>query len=166
MEPVAAAEPESKQDDPVDLSGQFIRVGVTDVSTGSTLAVQILGDANVELVEEKMTEFSEVTQPLLKTFVPKKGAVCAAEFEEGCWYRARVEAKTEDGFNVLFLDYGNSAVLDATRLRPLDGAFASLAQVPACALQCTLSGLRAPRLDSEFYADSLANLQSLIMVRY
>lgn len=58
--------------------------------------------------------------------------------EDNIWYRAAVITYTsEDTVLVGYIDYGNSEVLQPTRLRPMTP---KLMNLPAQAIRCTLAG--------------------------
>ena len=145
-----------------EISGQHVRLQVTDASSSTHFSAQIVGDESLALVVDQMADFTENTQAPIKPFAPKKGQVCAAEFADGSWYRARVDGRTEAGHTVTFIDFGNQETdVAADRLRALDGVYAQLASIPPCALNCRLSALRAPGPASEFGRDACAALQAL-----
>ncbi|CAL7945702.1 unnamed protein product [Xylocopa violacea] len=59
------------------------------------------------------------------TFVPlntsEVGTICAANYsEDGQWYRAKILSKSEHGTEVLYIDYGNTAVTNEIRMLPVD----------------------------------------------
>jgi hypothetical protein len=89
-----------------------------------------------------------------------------SQFSDGQWYRGRVEARSEsEGAAVFFLDFGNKeSNVESDRLRPLEGEYADLQTAAACSVACRLSALRAPKVDSEFFEDSIEALTSLTMV--
>ncbi|XP_058824597.1 maternal protein tudor [Topomyia yanbarensis] len=66
---------------------------------------------------------------------PKVGLVYVAEFpDDGLWYRARIlEVLKDNGFEVFFLDYGNtSRVKNVRELEPI------IAKLPSLCTKCTL----------------------------
>lgn len=59
---------------------------------------------------------------------------CAALFpEDGNWYRAKILEKDSDGYKVLYIDYGNTAVTNQIRELPQN-----IAELPPLAKKCTL----------------------------
>ncbi len=48
------------------------------------------------------------TPPVRGSYAPRKGELCAAKFDDGEWYRARVESVRpgNQGVDVLYIDYG------------------------------------------------------------
>ncbi|XP_072754733.1 protein tudor isoform X2 [Anoplolepis gracilipes] len=62
------------------------------------------------------------------------GTICAARYpEDECWYRARIIARCEIGTEVLYMDYGNSAVTEELRILPED-----IVNIPILSKRCTL----------------------------
>lgn len=62
------------------------------------------------------------------------GTVCAARYpEDGYWYRAKIIAYREEGTEVLYMDYGNSAVTEELRVLPED-----IINIPTLSKRCTL----------------------------
>lgn len=60
--------------------------------------------------------------------------VCAARYpEDGCWYRAKIVAHREEGTEVLYMDYGNSAVTEELRVLPED-----IVNIPILSKRCAL----------------------------
>ncbi|KYN07032.1 Maternal protein tudor [Cyphomyrmex costatus] len=62
------------------------------------------------------------------------GTVCAARYpEDGYWYRAKIVAHCKEGTDVLYMDYGNSAVTEDLRVLPED-----IVNIPILSKRCTL----------------------------
>lgn len=62
------------------------------------------------------------------------GTICAARYpEDGCWYRAKIIAHCETGTEVLYMDYGNSAVTEELRILPED-----IVNIPILSKRCML----------------------------
>ncbi|XP_070160956.1 protein tudor isoform X1 [Polyergus mexicanus] len=62
------------------------------------------------------------------------GTICVARYpEDGCWYRAKIITRCETGTEVLYMDYGNSAVTEELRILPED-----IANIPILSKRCTL----------------------------
>ncbi|XP_012223207.2 maternal protein tudor isoform X2 [Linepithema humile] len=61
------------------------------------------------------------------------GTVCAARYpEDGYWYRAKI-VRYENAAEVLYLDYGNSAITEELRMLPED-----IVNIPILSKRCTL----------------------------
>jgi len=108
-------------------------VFVSHVTSPAEFWIQYESDTSyIEEMENRLLEAKNF--PLLAEVV--EGAVCAAEFTDGCWYRARVVQVT-DGVEVLFFDYGNRSVSTELRSLPED-----LLTVPPLAKCCSLPVLK------------------------
>jgi len=62
------------------------------------------------------------------------GTICAAKYpEDGHWYRAKIIARCGTGSEVLYMDYGNSAITMELRALPED-----IANIPMLSKRCAL----------------------------
>lgn len=60
-------------------------------------------------------------------FLAFSGDMCAAKFSlDDQWYRARVEKVTTNDVSVLYVDYGNRAVISKTKVGSLPSTFTGL----------------------------------------
>ena len=108
-------------------------VFVSHVTSPAEFWIQYESDTSyIEEMENRLLEAKNF--PLLAAVV--EGAVCAAEFTDGLWYRARVVHVT-DGVEVLFFDYGNRSASTELRILPED-----LLSVPPLAKCCSLPLLK------------------------
>lgn len=66
---------------------------------------------------------------------PKVGLICAAQFEDELYYRAQITSDTSntDGFEVVFLDYGNTFRVTEVRILNPD-----IAQLPHLRKRCSM----------------------------
>lgn len=83
---------------------------------------------------EVMSDLLQDTQSFvtLKTF--NIGTVCAALYpEDEHWYRAKILARHKNGTEVLYMDYGNSAVTEELRVLPQD-----IVNIPTLSKRCSL----------------------------
>ena len=104
-------------------------VFVSHVTSPGEFWIQYASDTSyIEEMENRLLEAKNF--PLLTAVV--EGAVCAAEFTDGLWYRARVVQVT-DGVEVLFFDYGNHSASTELRKLPED-----LLILPPLAKCCSL----------------------------
>ncbi|XP_020712473.2 maternal protein tudor-like [Athalia rosae] len=90
--------------------------------------------------ESSITELETMASRLVdaESLLPlnnfEEGTICAAKFpEDGQWYRAKILSHGDSGTNVLYFDYGNSAVTNQLRILPED-----VAKIPSLATQCSL----------------------------
>ena len=92
-----------------------------------------------------LESLNEVTLSLQNTapsqYKPVVGGACAALYKEtGEWCRAvALEYVADNTVKVLFVDYGNSEVLECKDLRKLEDKF--ITGKPAVAMHCSLSGV-------------------------
>ncbi|XP_011311904.1 maternal protein tudor isoform X2 [Fopius arisanus] len=75
----------------------------------------------------KIAELELMAEPLInaQSFLPlttlSEGTICAAKFpEDNHWYRAKILCHSESETEVLYIDYGNSAVTSELRALPED----------------------------------------------
>ncbi|XP_054737133.1 maternal protein tudor [Anastrepha obliqua] len=75
----------------------------------------------VELLNE-MYEYYENNDTPLVAYEPEK--ICAALGSDGNWYRGRITPNsTKDAIEVRYIDYGNTEILDANKLKKLEEKF-------------------------------------------
>ena len=65
-----------------------------------------IGPQLEKLMEQLRTEMT-TNPPLEGSYVPKKGDVCAAQFTDNEWYRAKVQKISGSKIDILYIDYGN-----------------------------------------------------------
>ena len=71
------------------------------------------------------------------------GDICAARFSlDNVWYRASILEQVSGGFQVRYIDFGNSEVVNGGDISPLPLQFQSF---PPVSLTCSLAGVRKPR---------------------
>ncbi|PNF38229.1 hypothetical protein B7P43_G12388 [Cryptotermes secundus] len=74
-----------------------------------------------------------------KSYVPRYSELCFARYEDGVWYRAMcLEEHSSKENNIIFLDFGNMAYIDKTRIRKMVPEFV---ETPAVALLCSMKGI-------------------------
>ena len=64
------------------------------------------------------------------------GEICAAKFQDGQWYRAKVEKMSGSEATVLYIDYGNRDTIPKAKCAALPASFMSL---PAYAKEYALA---------------------------
>jgi staphylococcal nuclease domain-containing protein 1 len=138
-----------------DAKEALVGVKVTEIEDANDFYVHFSSDKGVELVESKLRDFGSRQAEAggsAESFTPHHGSIAAGQFNDGNWYRVRVESSTAAGdFRVFFLDYGNHDTLPADKVRPLP---AELTKLPALAHHATLAGIAAPK--GEDYRDAAA----------
>ncbi|KAM4713099.1 tudor domain-containing 6 [Anableps anableps] len=70
---------------------------------------------------------------------PTLGLYCGAQAQDGEFYRATVTEVGETQIKVLFVDYGNTEVVDRSKIRSLPAEFRKM---PRLGLKCSLAGVR------------------------
>ena len=145
-----SADSEAGVEQPAD-GKELVAVSVTEIEDANDFYVHFVGDKGVEFVESKLREFGASASESSSEYRPHSGAVCAGQFNDGNWYRVRVEGAFGDSYRVFFLDYGNHDMLGGDKLRPLP---AELAKIPALAHHATLAAVSAPK--GEEYRESAA----------
>ena len=137
---------------------QLVGVKVTEIEDANDFYVHFSSDKGVELVESKLRDFGSRQAEAANSgggaeaFTPHHGSIAAGQFNDGNWYRVRIESSTAAGdFRVFFLDYGNHDTLPADKVRPLP---LELTKLAALAHHATLAGIAAPK--GEDYRDAAA----------
>ncbi|GIY94809.1 staphylococcal nuclease domain-containing protein 1 [Caerostris extrusa] len=123
-----------------------------------------------ELMTELRQEFSS-NPPLVGSYTPKKGELCAAKYaEDDEWYRAKIIKIQGNQILVLFIDYGNKEQTTATQLASLPAKYHTL---PACAHEYALAFIKLPSDGDSasdarhgFYVEASSNAGLLLNVEY
>lgn len=152
-EVVVATEEKNEEETPA-TEQQLIPVTVTEIIDPAKFFVQVAGDNTVDFIKGEMAKFGETQGdnplPAPADFVVKRGLVCAGLFEDSLWYRVRVDKRVSDTeFEVAFMDYGNTEVLDVNALRPIPNR--AVSSLPPCARLCTLAAIKGPHSESEYF---------------
>lgn len=132
-------------------------VVVTEVSRESlNFFAQFVDDGpKLEKLMEEVNEEMSANPPLPGAYTPRRGELCAAKFEDGFWYRAKVEKSQPNSKSVpvFYVDYGNKAqvaIVDSIAALP---ARFSLANTPAFAHEFGLACVAVPA-DEEAKGDA------------
>lgn len=91
----------------------------------------------MNLLEQDCSQFLAI--PESQQF--EVGDPCVAKFSDGGWYRGTILAPAPCGYEVLFVDYGNSAIVDRVDVTPCILKYTTL---PIQAMECSLGKLRSP----------------------
>eukprot|EP00741_Cyanophora_paradoxa_P021539 tig00021357_g20794.t1 len=165
-ESAAAEEPAGNGSGPA----EELQVEVADVVDGGRLFLRP-ADSSIKWIEQQLAALAvraaPAPSPLDAASAFREGEVVAAKFSaDDQWYRARVDKALKDGdsrrYRVTFVDYGNTDVVPADRVRALD---AQLAAVAPQAFECVLAGVRAPAVDEDYGADAAEVLKGLVWER-
>jgi len=121
---------------------------MTDIVDATRFHVRIIGNSQIDEIDDKMAKFNEeetgdLAQPI------KKGTLCAAKYkEDDGWYRAKVLQPHGKGIvEVQFIDYGNVEQVHSSDLKVLPQ---NLLAFPPQVTECTLAYVKAPRIDRAF----------------
>jgi len=135
----------------------LIDVIVTEIIDATKFYVQIIG-SEAEQLEDLMKELAaESTEG---PFAPQKGDAVKAQFTaDDRWYRAKVTDVVPEGFKVFYIDYGNSEVVPAARIRRLDAKFQKL---PPQAHEASLAYIVAPAITEEYGEDAADALREAV----
>ena len=119
---------------------QGINVVVSNVISFSSVYIQ---DSQQEVqktlatLQLSLTEYAKSCSVLIEC--PQVNDYCCALFlEDGCWYRAKITKVMGKQVEVVYVDFGNSAVVDVVNVKPLTE---ELAQYPQLACPVALSKL-------------------------
>ncbi|KAJ2954463.1 hypothetical protein O0L34_g2739 [Tuta absoluta] len=116
-------EAEKERNAPVqDRVVKYEKVVVTEVTPDGTFFAQSVDlGTKLESLMEKIHQEFQANTPLPGSYVPRRGALCAARFSlDDQWYRAKVEKVADDKTaQIFYIDYGNREVVSSTRLAAL-----------------------------------------------
>lgn len=128
---------------PEKLAEASIKAKISEVRSGSHFYYHVVGDESIKVIEDSMKTFTKTNGTAGGPCDIKIGKIIAALFDDGSgknWYRAKVlERKGPGKISVLFVDYGNVAVVPiATHVRPLDVELETT-RIPAVAKEAVLA---------------------------
>ncbi|XP_042886728.1 staphylococcal nuclease domain-containing protein 1-like isoform X2 [Penaeus japonicus] len=137
-------------------------VMITEVSRDGTLFGQYCSDgpALEQLMDKLRQEFTK-NPPLAGAYTPKRNELCAAQFIDGSWYRAKVEKVTAGKVSVRYIDYGNKEETQSVKCAALPMGFHS---APGYAHEFHLALVKFCK-DEDFLEDALAAFMSEVMDR-
>lgn len=140
-------------------------ITVSEIRDGRTFYYQTVDDPAAKVVDESMKLFTANNGIMGGPCDVRIGKVVATLFDDGTgkrWYRAKIiEKKVRGKVTVLFIDYGNIAVVPtATHLRPLDNAL-DVTRIPAIAKEAQLAQIQVRSLDDDDGVDAARMLSSL-----
>eukprot|EP00316_Scyphosphaera_apsteinii_P007722 CAMPEP_0119344144 /NCGR_PEP_ID=MMETSP1333-20130426/106819_1 /TAXON_ID=418940 /ORGANISM="Scyphosphaera apsteinii, Strain RCC1455" /LENGTH=892 /DNA_ID=CAMNT_0007356571 /DNA_START=39 /DNA_END=2717 /DNA_ORIENTATION=- len=152
-EAVAAAEQEPIPDS----QKQMVQLTLTEIIDGARFYAHVASDKSIDVLQQQLAATCVGNAP---PFEPRAGQVVAAKFsQDDMWYRAKVLKKERTSVTVFFIDYGNTDLCTADRLRPLDptlGPATISAQAIDCRLACLIVGQSDDGGDGQEAAMSLA----------
>lgn len=121
---------------------EFVEVYVSAIATPGHFWVQTIGAMALQLdkLSAAMTGYydGEGKDSVLSSV--KVGDIVAAPFEnDRTWYRAKVMDVDNSTLDLFYVDYGDSAFMDSTQVKPLSPEYLTL---PFQAIECRLSGVK------------------------
>merc|ERR1719419_140692 len=130
---------------------EYKAVVVTDINKETfNISVQFVDDGpKLEKLMEELNDALKEDPPLPGAYTPKRSEVCSAKFEDGLWYRAKVEKvnSASKTATVFYVDYGNKANVSlANEVALLPSRF-SLANTSAMAREFGLACATIPEDD-------------------
>ena len=140
-------------------------VTLSEIRSGRHFFYNVVGDPAAKVVDDSMRLFTTNNGTMGGPCDLRINKVVAALFDDGTgkrWYRAKIiEKKTRGKATVLFVDYGNIAVVPtATHLRPLDTAL-DVTRIAPIAKEAQLSLIQVRSLDDDDGVDAARMLSSL-----
>ncbi|XP_055929068.1 staphylococcal nuclease domain-containing protein 1-like [Argiope bruennichi] len=125
-------------------------------------------------LEELMTDLRQELSsnpPLVGSYTPKKGDLCAAKYSaDDEWYRAKIIKMQGNQIQILFIDYGNREFTTSTQLASLPAKYHTL---QPCAHEYALAFIKLPKdgdsaADARvaFYEETCNNAGLLLNVEY
>lgn len=174
----AAAAAKAKAEGAVgDGESAFLGITVVDVQSGDSFAAHADSDLEaLAAVEGALTDMKAAhgTAGGVLPSPLKRGSMIAALFDEGSgptWFRARVNDSHmvdlpdgKKGYDLTFIDYGNSGVLPLSALRALDNVPALLTTPPVARL-FRLAYVKAPGVETQWGQAAGLALSQAVMGR-
>lgn len=138
---------------------EFLDVVVTEIVDASVFYVQIVDEEKSKELDEIMKQIQ--IQALTEPYTPKVDELVIAQFsDDETWYRARVKSITPDGqYTVFYIDYGNSEVVSADKIRSLDQTFTKL---PPQAHEARLAYIKPPTLNEDYGHEAAVYFKELV----
>ena len=151
------------QDGELPTDGTTVLGCVTHIVSNDSFYVQLV-DYSKKL-QDVMGQLNDPANKIeeVKPCDVKVGEYVAALFDDGnaMWYRAKVlELVGTDKVDVLYIDFGNSALIGKTTVKRLES---SLRQLPAVAVHCELLGSEGP--DKQVSEDFQCMLEQPVNVK-
>ncbi|KAI8074584.1 hypothetical protein BC940DRAFT_288597 [Gongronella butleri] len=142
---------------------EYIDIVVSDMINGSRFYVQVINPTEIKQLETLMKDLSlhYASRPAAGADQPKPrvGDIVSAKFtEDDCWYRAKIRRVSSEGFEVLYVDYGNSEVLPRSRIQALAPQFKTLKPQ---AQEAMLSFVRCPSKEAEYGVECMERFHEL-----
>ena len=136
-----------------DSTGSMVNVVISEVTSSSSLYIQVaLPEVQRTLsgLQSALSTYAKSCPALAPNYTLKVGDFCCAIFyEDSCWYRAQVTKLCGKGkVSVLYVDFGNSATIQLSDVRPLTKELAEYPQVACCVSLANLASAPLSTLPS------------------
>ncbi|XP_069461911.1 tudor domain-containing protein 6 isoform X2 [Ambystoma mexicanum] len=119
------------------LPGLKTEIYISHINDPSDFFIQFCKDDDqLGHISVKLNEGEQETSFLHESCLQAGDLICALFPEDGSWYRAVLEKKASDGLHVQYIDYGNTAVINACNTCK----FLNVSLLPALSIHCSLSG--------------------------
>lgn len=136
----------------VEIAGPAEAEEVTVVEMRDAVNFYVHAGSAPKQLEYIGTRLAEMGKSGGDSFRAKVGDVVAAKFsQDGDWYRARVEAKKGDKYEVHFVDYGNADTVQQGDLLPLGSTVPSIVAVPPQAIEYKLAHIKLGKDEDMMY---------------
>lgn len=146
--------------EPVAPQVQKFDVRVSEAYDALNFFIQVDDSESLPAIQAAIEEVVAKPAPVAP-FDGDKGDICLARFDDGNWYRSRVERWGDDGYEVMFIDFGNRSFIPTSSLRALPHNSPLVRQAPL-ARPAVLSGVRLAR---DYYEESAAAFLDLVYDR-
>ena len=120
---------EIEKSEPQERVVQHKKIVVTEVTSELHFYGQLVENGpKLEQLTNQLRAELESRPPVPGSYTPKVGDLCVAQFSaDDEWYRAKVLSVNANGnVNVLFVDYGNKELTQATKLAHIPAGFETL----------------------------------------
>ena len=144
------------------LDGSTLPAAIMAIESLQCFTVQVLSKELQDNLTAVMLELNECCKTAVRPYSPAIREIVAAQYTENdhaLWYRARVNERLGENFEVTFIDYGNTEIVGKSEICQLDDKFLTFPQVT---VKCKLAGCTGddPQLLKEF--ELILKLQLLL----
>ncbi|XP_042908070.1 uncharacterized protein [Parasteatoda tepidariorum] len=124
--------------------GSFERVAVCFGLTPQVVFCQLKSYEGEfkRMMEQLQHHYSKLSPSDAIVDRPHVGMICVAQFhQDSVWYRGRITKMDKTGISVIYVDYGNTEIVEKKKVRCIAQDFTGL---PIQAIKCQIKGIRAP----------------------
>jgi len=142
-------------------STNYFDIMVTEIIDATTFFVQKVGPDGDKLIElMKGLSLDDAAAP--SDYAPKVTDLVRAQYtQDDQWYRATVTAVEGDKYRVLYVDYGNSEVVPAARVKPLSAKFGQEG-LRYQAQKAHLAYVKPPNVKEDYGQEAAETLRDLV----